>query len=126
MTVWKVDGPLVLAKTVKTGIYPGDTWSGPTGHLDARALRGRLAGRVTLRRCAAVPGREHGDGLDRRGMSVVLPNRLTTLRVPLVPRRGRCSAAFDVSPTAIPSRVIPGSTDDRVLGAHFNAFAYEP
>ncbi len=28
MTVWKLDGPLVLAKTVKTGIYP-DTWSGP-------------------------------------------------------------------------------------------------
>ena len=29
MTVWKVDGPLVLAKTMKTGLYPGDTWSGP-------------------------------------------------------------------------------------------------
>ena len=60
------------------------------------------------------------------GSVTVLPDRLTTLRVPLVPKNGRCSAVFDVSPTAIPSEVIPGSTDDRVLGAHFNAFAYEP
>ena len=29
MTVWKVNGPLVLAKTHVTGIYPNDTWSGP-------------------------------------------------------------------------------------------------
>ena len=29
MTVWKVDGPLVLAKTKKVGLYPGDSWSGP-------------------------------------------------------------------------------------------------
>ena len=29
MTVWKVNGPLVLAKTRVTGIYPNDTWSGP-------------------------------------------------------------------------------------------------
>ena len=60
------------------------------------------------------------------GRVTVLPNRLTTLRAPLVPKSGRCSVVFDVSPTAIPSQVIPGNTDDRVLGAHFNAFAYEP
>ena len=28
MTVWKVDGPLVLAKTKKVGLYPGDTGRG--------------------------------------------------------------------------------------------------
>ena len=61
------------------------------------------------------------------GRSVrVVPNEPATLRVPLTPRRGRCVVRFEVSPTAVPSRVIPGSTDDRVLGVHFNAFAYQP
>ncbi len=35
-----------------------------------------------------------------------------------------CSVVFTVAPTAVPSEVIPDSTDDRVLGTHFNAFAY--
>ena len=61
------------------------------------------------------------------GRSVrVVPNVAATLSVPLTPRRGVCRARFTVSPTAVPSEVIPGNTDDRVLGAHFNAFAYRP
>ena len=49
MTVWKVDGPLVLAKTTgSTGLYPNDTWSGPPRDLDAGALSGRLADGLAL------------------------------------------------------------------------------
>ena len=33
---------------------------------------------------------------------------------------------FRVDPTAVPAEVLPGSTDRRELGAHFNAFVYKP
>ena len=56
----------------------------------------------------------------------VVPNKAATLRVPLTPRRGTCTVVFNIAPTAVPSEVIPGSKDDRELGAHFNAFAYRP
>ena len=125
LTLWKLDGPLVLARTVKTGIYAGDTWSGPRvtwrrEHCAGGSLAVSLSGDAQL-----FP---HGNTVTAStGQRVrVLPNRLTTLRVPLAPRRGACSVAFTVDPTAIPSEVIPGSADDRVLGAHFDAFAYEP
>jgi hypothetical protein len=125
MTVWKVDGPLVLAKTVKAGIYPGDTWSGPRvtwrrEHCAGGSLTVSLSGDAQLfpdgNRVTASTGRS----------ARVVADRLTTLRIPLRSRSGRCSITFTVSPTAVPSRVIPGSTDDRVLGAHFDAFLYEP
>ena len=124
MTVWKLDGPLVLAKTVKTGIYPGDTWSGPRvtwtrEHCSGGSLAVSLSGDARL-----FP--EGNTVTASTGQRVrVSPNRVVTLRVPLQPRGARCSVAFDVSPTAVPSQVI-GNADDRVLGAHFNAFAYEP
>ena len=125
MTVWNVKGPLVLAKTTTVGLYPNDTWSGPRvtwarQHCRGGSLTVSLSGDAQL----------HPDGnrvTASTGESVlVVPNRAATLRVPLAPRRGTCIARFDVSPTAVPSEVIPGNTDDRVLGAHFNAFAYRP
>ena len=49
------------------------------------------------------------------------------LRVPLrAGAAGRCVAVFTVSPTAVPARVLPGSEDRRVLGAHFLGFAFHP
>ena len=61
------------------------------------------------------------------GASVrVVPNKMASLRVPLTPRGDTCSVVFNIAPTAVPSEVIPGSKDDRELGAHFNAFGYRP
>jgi hypothetical protein len=125
MTVWRVNGPLVLAKTVKTGIYPGDTWSGPRvtwtrEHCSGGSLAVSLSGDAQLFPDGNVVTASTG------GRARVYANRQSTLRVPLRSRGGRCSVAFTVSPTAVPSEVIPGSTDDRVLGAHFNAFVYAP
>ena len=125
MTLWKLDGPLVLSKTVKTGIYPGDTWSGPrVTWTREHCAGGSLA--VTLSGDAQLFPDGNTVTASSGGSVRVLPNRPSTLRIPLTATRGRCSVAFDVSPTAIPSQVIQGNTDDRVLGAHFNAFAYEP
>ena len=53
-----------------------------------------------------------------------------TRRPPSASRSPRAAArarwSFNIAPTAVPSEVIPGSKDDRELGAHFNAFAYRP
>ena len=39
-------------------------------------------------------------------------------------REGTCRAVFTVRATAVPAVVFPGSSDARVLGAHFTAFRY--
>ena len=36
-----------------------------------------------------------------------------------------CVVRFTVTPTAVPADVVPGASDDRELGLHFDAFAYE-
>ncbi|MEO5634460.1 glycosyltransferase family 39 protein [Gaiella sp.] len=125
MTVWKVNGPLVLARTTTTGLYPNDTWSGPVvtwsrEHCRGGTLTVSLSGDAQL----FPDGNTVSASAGRRVR--VVPNEVAKLRVPLTQRKGTCTVRFDVSPTAIPSEVIPGNTDDRVLGAHFNAFAYEP
>jgi Dolichyl-phosphate-mannose-protein mannosyltransferase len=125
MTVWKVDGPLVLAKTTKTGLYPGDSWSGPVvtwkrEHCGGGSLTVSLTGDAQLLPDGSTVTASSGQRVR------VIPNRIATLRVPLVATGQICSARFVVSPTAVPSKAIPGSTDPRVLGVHFNAFAYAP
>ena len=69
MTVWKVQGPLVLARTAVTGIYPNDTWSGPVVTWTRRHCRGGTLAGVPLGRCAAVPGRQHRHGVERQERS---------------------------------------------------------
>ena len=125
MTVWKVNGPLVLARTTTTGLYPDDTWSGPTVTWSREHCRG---GSLTLSLSGDAQLFPDGNAVTAStgGQVRVVPNKVAKLRVPLTPRRGTCTVRFDVAPTAIPSQVIPGNTDDRVLGTHFNAFAYEP
>jgi hypothetical protein len=53
-------------------------------------------------------------------------NEQRKLRVPLPDGLETCIVRFRVSPTAVPAEALDGSSDRRVLGAHFNAFAYEP
>ena len=125
MTVWKVDGPLVLARTTTKGLYPNDTWSGPRVTWSRAHCRG---GSLTVSLSGDAQLFPNGNTVTAStgGRVRVVPNKVAKLRVPLVSRGGTCTVRFDVSPTAVPSEVIPGNTDDRVLGAHFNAFAYDP
>ena len=124
MTVWRVNGPLILARTTVTGVYP-DTWSGPVvtwarKHCTGGTLTVSLSGDAQL----------FPDGntvTASTGQSVkVVPNIPSTLKIPVTSQGDTCRARYTVSPTAVPKEVIPGSTDDRVLGAHFNAFAFTP
>ena len=123
MTVWRIDGPLVLASTKVTGVYD-DRWSGPVVTWTRQQCRGgtltvSLSGDATLFPDGQVVTASTGQAVR------VSPNRVARLTVPVQPRGGTCSARFTVDPTAVPSEVLAGSTDDRVLGTHFNAFAYE-
>ena len=95
------------------------TWT--REHCRGGSLTVSLSGDAQL-----LPRRQHGVDTCGRASVRVVPNKVATLRVPLTPRDGTCVGRFDVAPTAVPSEVIPGSTDDRVLGVHFNAFAYRP
>ncbi|MDW8338522.1 MAG: glycosyltransferase family 39 protein [Thermoleophilia bacterium] len=131
VTVWRVDRPLVRASHVD-GLYPQDTWSGATvAYVRRRCAGGRL--RVSLSSDASlflepqtVTARVNGAIVARVTFA---PDARAQLVVPLAPRSGSsdCRVDFRVSPTAVPAEVAPGeSTDDRVLGAHFDRFEYLP
>ena len=132
MTLWRLDGPLADLTEVR-GIYPyPDTWSGRT---------------VTWQRVRCRPGAlvvgVHSDPNLFSGRQTLVAKSTTspravvaripvsvdthTITVPVSPdTNGVCRVRFTVTPTANPSKVIPGSTDDRVLGMHFESFRYLP
>ena len=109
-----------------------------------RTTRGRAAGNVAPARgarAASCSSRLHSDPTLFAGAS---PHVLATVARPArsrgsrVPPRGHGHAArspragrrhvrrrFTVTPTLVPAEVLPGSTDDRELGVHFDAFVHE-
>jgi hypothetical protein len=126
-TLWRLSGPLASLTRV-TGLYPNDTWSGRNvTWTRLRCMGGRLlvglhsdptlyAGQLTR-----VVARVGGQPVAR---IVVPPEGTATLRVPLEPAGRRCRVRFTVTPTRVPADVIPGNTDDRELGAHFDSFVH--
>jgi hypothetical protein len=126
-TLWRLNGPLASLTNV-TGLYPSDTWSGPhvtwarlrcSGgelrvglHSDPTLFAGHLSHVLALVNGTAV------------ARIAVPPQGAVTLRVPLQPEGGRCRVRFEVSPTLVPAEVIPGNTDGRRLGAHFDSFVH--
>jgi len=127
-TLWRLYGPL-SSLTKVTGLYPNDTWSGPS--VTWRRLRchgGEL--QVGLHSDPTLFAGTLTDVLATvRGQPVsrisVPPEGNVTLRVPLEPRGGTCVVRFTVAPTRVPAEVMPGSTDDRELGVHFDQFVHE-
>ncbi len=131
-TLWRLTGPLSSTTRV-TGLYPNDTWSGRT--VTWKRLRcepGRLV--VSLRSDPSLFTEPQvmravttWSGGGARSSTRLEPDGRAALRIPVAPAAdGSCVVAFTVDPTAVPAEVIPGSGDDRVLGAHFDAFAYTP
>ena len=127
-TLWRIGGDVVSTTTI-AGLYPNDTWSGEQVTWTRRRCRG---GELTVLLSSdpslfpvrlAVTASIDGSVV---GRARVRPNEQAELRVPLPDGRETCVVTFDVTPTAVPSRVLPDNADDRVLGAHFNSFVYEP
>jgi hypothetical protein len=128
-TLWRLTGPLSSRATV-TGLYEDGNWSGPT--VTWTLLRCR-PGRLTVA-LHSDPSLFSGAQVVRAvtagaGASVRFrPDDRATVSVPVEPaaQGGTCRVVFRVSPTAVPADVVPGSTDERELGVHFDAFSYRP
>jgi 4-amino-4-deoxy-L-arabinose transferase-like glycosyltransferase len=129
VTLWRVYPPLVSATRI-TGLYPNDTWSGPTvTYLRRRCSPGRVS--VSL---SSDPGlfldpqtivaRSNGTVVGRVRLR---PEGRAVLSVPVRPIPGtrECRVVYTVTPTAVPAEVTGGGNPDpRELGAHFNLFVY--
>jgi hypothetical protein len=127
-TLWRLTGPLSSRASV-SGLYADGNWSGPAVTWTLLRCRpGTLTASVhsdasLFRR----PQRVSAVAAGERASIRFRPDERATLRVRVSPGEdGRCSAHFTVAPTAVPAEVLPGSTDDRRLGVHFDALAYEP
>ena len=127
-TLWRLTGPLSSRATI-AGLYADANWSGRTATWQLLRCRpGTLTTAVhsdpglfkTPQTVVAISG-------NRRAAVRFTPDARASLTIPVSPNeRGTCIVRFVVTPTANPAEVVPGSTDDRVLGVHFDAFAYEP
>jgi hypothetical protein len=124
LTLWRVAGPVAHKVEVSwTGLYPNDTWSGPTvnyvrRHCSPGVLQVALHSDATLfDRPQSVVASVAGRPVAR--VRFQAPDS-GVLRVPLKPEGGVCRVRFDVSPTAV-----PGGGDSRRLGVHFDAFNFE-
>ena len=128
MTLWRLAGPLSQTTSI-TGLYPNDTWSGPTVTWRRRSCRPGVL-RADLHSDPALhttPQRVRAVTDGARAAVVFPPTRTATLRIPVRPdSEGVCVVRFRISPTAVPSEVDPALRDDRVLGVHFDLLSYTP
>ena len=128
LTLWRLDGPLVSVPTEITGLYPGDSWSGPTVTWERGRCRGGMLSVGTFSDPAlfdapqTITARVGGRIAGRVRLNPTGNERLT---VPLRPEGGACRVVFRVSPTAVPAEVTNGENpDERELGVHFYDFRY--
>ncbi len=125
LTLWQVAGSAPHKVDVSwTGLFPNDTWSGPTvDYVRRNCSPGVL--QVSLHSDASLFDRPQTVAATVGGAEVArvrfqAPDD-AVLRVPLRPEAGVCHVRFDISPTAM-----PGGGDTRRLGVHFDAFNYGP
>jgi Dolichyl-phosphate-mannose-protein mannosyltransferase len=126
-TLWRLNGPLSSLTTV-TGLYPNDTWSGPS----VSWSRLRCAGGELLVGLHSDPTLFAGQlthvlatvGGKPVARIAVPPQGNVSLRVPLEATDDKCKVHFEVTPTRTPADVLPGNTDKRALGAHFDQFVH--
>jgi hypothetical protein len=130
ITLWRTKPPLVSAVRID-GLYPNDTWSGKElTYTRRRCVPGRLAVAVSsdgslFLEPQTIVARSGGRVVGRLRLP---PGARRTMRLALEPdgATGECVVEFTVTPTEVPSRVVPGSDDGRELGAHFDRFVYTP
>jgi hypothetical protein len=129
MLLYRVSGPLRQTSYV-TGLYPQDTWSGPTVQYTRLDCSG---GSVTVRlqsdpslftKPQTVVALVRGQQV---GRVTVPPAGTRQLTAPLQRHDRTCTVTFRVSPTAVPAVATEGvNPDPRELGIHFTLFAYRP
>jgi len=120
MVLRQTDGLVRIAYHV-TGVFP-DTWSGRR----ITYVRLRCSGGTVSVSLASDPNLFSGSQtVSAAGRTLTFdPSQSPIFTVPLHAKGGVCRVAFTVTPTAVPALSVAGSTDTRVLGAHFLAFRY--
>jgi hypothetical protein len=130
LTVWRVRGALLSTHSTVTGLYPGDTWSGPSVSWVARPCRGGGELRVLLGsdpHLFSTPTTVTARSAVAAVVARVPPSGTTTLRIRVAARDRACAVRFAVSPTRVPKEVTGGANPDpRRLGAHFLLFDFRP
>jgi hypothetical protein len=128
MVLTKVASPVSVTTRIK-GIYPNDTWSGGA----VRWTKANCSGGTLLAKVRTDSSLfRQGETVVARGAGPPIDVRLTrrvqsrTLVVPVRVQKGTCIVDFDVTPTQVPADVLPGNTDTRELGAHFDSIRYRP
>ena len=112
ITLWRVRPPLVSASLI-AGLYPKDTWSGPTVTYTRRRCR---PGRLTVSMSSddrlflgpqTVVARSNGRVVGRARLR---GNGPVVLSVPVArgPKTTDCRIVYTVSPTAVPAEVTAG------------------
>jgi hypothetical protein len=124
MLLYRVQGPLRQVSRVE-GLYPQDTWSGPSVTYTRLDCRG---GSVAVLLQSDPSLFDTAQIVRAEGRSVAVPpSGSRVLRVPLRPRDGVCKARFEVGRTVVPAVATKGqSLDRRPLGVHFSRFTYRP
>jgi hypothetical protein len=127
LAVLRLDGPL---RTGFLGVY-ADSWTRPRAVFRRASCAAGASLRLVLgsdpslfRRPQTVVVRESGRVAGR--LSVAPATKGVRLSVPLQPRAGGCSVRLDVSPSAVPARVLSGSSDSRRLGVRVLSYRYVP
>jgi hypothetical protein len=128
-TLWRLTGPL-SSRAVVTGLYADGNWSGRTATWSLlRCAPGTLTAAVhSDPSLFDTPQVVRAVTRGATASTAVRPDARASVTIPVRPATpgGTCTVRFAVTPTAVPAEVIPGSTDERELGVHFDAFAYEP
>jgi hypothetical protein len=120
--LYRVNGPMRQTSYV-TGLYPNDTWSGPTVTYTRLNCPG---GSVTVRLQGDTALFTKPQTVAAGGRRIAVPPAGTRLFTVPLERKGKtCVARFTVTPTAVPAVVTNGENpDSRVLGIHFTGFDY--
>jgi hypothetical protein len=123
VALYRVDGLLVVPTHI-SGLYPNDTWSGrrvtyTRTHCSGGRLSIALGSDPSLFTQAQMVTAFEGGRVV--GRARIAPAGTATLTVPLRPRAGTCTVDFTVAHTKV-----PGSGDERRLGAHFLSFTPTP
>ena len=114
LVLTRTAGPITLIGSV-TGLYPGDTWSGPRVEYRLERCPANATLDVLVRSDARLLGRPQT--VDAGPMRVeVPPGASRELRIALPRADGACRAAFEIAPTG------RAGADPRELGLHFERF----
>jgi glycosyltransferase involved in cell wall biosynthesis len=119
--------PVRLATRI-AGMWPGDDrWSKPEVVWTREACRGGTL-RVGLRTDAGTFASGQTVRFDNgRTVKLSKARQSAQVAIPLVPRAGRCTVTFHVTPSVVPAKVPRlHSGDTRLLGTHVDFFKYTP